>query len=287
MPQYAPRSARRHVRAGELLTIPICPSLRGWPAPGTAALSGFLPTARDVAGSRSRPSQDLPACPAARTWFAGRAGQARTADSNGGSNPTPATTSENGPHAAETRPSGPFPSCHAMYRRVSLRVDVAQWLRTYGVQRTAGRSGAYNSSLCRSAPVLSRYPGARAARLTDVPDTPAGRFGSSPSCSRWAAGWPCSCLRPGRAAGSARAMPSRLLLRRWPSARRCRWDGRPVGFQNSATDADLGFYATRSYSLMKPPRTGRRWIRSWERSAAGWSGRGGWSWRLRWGRRPL
>ena len=25
---------------------PICPSLRGWPAPGTAALSGFPPTAR-------------------------------------------------------------------------------------------------------------------------------------------------------------------------------------------------------------------------------------------------
>jgi len=31
-----------------------------------------------------------------------------------GSNPTPATTSENGPLAAETRPGGPFPSRHAM-----------------------------------------------------------------------------------------------------------------------------------------------------------------------------
>jgi Integrase core domain len=51
----------------------------------------------------------------------------------------------------------------------------------------------------------------------------------------------------------------------------------PVGFQNSATGPDLGFYAARSYSLMRPPRTGRRLIRSWERSAAGWSGRGGWS----------
>ncbi len=28
-----------------------------------------------------------------------------------GSNPTPATTCENGPLAAETRPGGPFPSC--------------------------------------------------------------------------------------------------------------------------------------------------------------------------------
>jgi hypothetical protein len=45
--------------------------------------------------------------------------------------------------------------------------------------------------------------------------------------------------------------------------------GRPVGFRNSATSSDLGFYAARSYSLMKPPRTGRRLIRSWERSAAG------------------
>jgi len=54
------------------------------------------------------------------------------------------------------------------------------------------------------------------------------------------------------------------------------------GVQNSATGLDRGFYAARSYSLIRPPRTGRRLIRSWERSAAGWSGRGGWSWRLRW-----
>ncbi len=32
---------------------------------------------------------------------------------------------------------------------------------------------------------------------------------------------------------------------------------------------DLGFYPARSYSLRRPPRTGRRWIRSWERSATG------------------
>ena len=60
-----------------------------------------------------------------------------------------------------------------------------------------------------------------------------------------------------------------------------------VGFRNSAMGLDLGFYAARSYSLMKPPRTGRRLIRSRERSATGWSGRGGRSCRLRWGRRPL
>jgi len=42
-----------------------------------------------------------------------------------------------------------------------------------------------------------------------------------------------------------------------------------VGFQNSAAGPDLGFYAARSYSLMRPPRTGRRMIRSAARSAAG------------------
>src|SRR3982074_1389864 len=65
-----------------------------------------------------------------------------------GSNPTPATTCEKGPLAAETRPTGPFPSCQAMYQRVSPWVDVAQWLRTYGVQRWGRTSGAQNRSLC-------------------------------------------------------------------------------------------------------------------------------------------
>ena len=40
-----------------------------------------------------------------------------------------------------------------------------------------------------------------------------GSAGSSPSCSRRAAGWPCSYPRPGRAAGSARAISSRLPRR--------------------------------------------------------------------------
>ncbi len=57
--------------------------------------------------------------------------------------------------------------------------------------------------------------------------------------------------------------------------------------QNSAMGLDLAFYALRSYSLIRPPRTGRRLIRCRERSATGWSGRGGRSWRPRWGRRPL
>ena len=63
--------------------------------------------------------------------------------------------------------------------------------------------------------------------------------------------------------------------------------GHPVGFQNSATGADLRFQAARSYSLISPPRTGRRLIRWRSRSGAGWSGRGGRSCSARCGRRPL
>jgi hypothetical protein len=36
-----------------------------------------------------------------------------------------------------------------------------------------------------------------------------------------------------------------------------------VGFQNSVTGLDLGFYAARSYSLMSLPSTVRRLIRLW------------------------
>ena len=49
----------------------------------------------------------------------------------------------------------------------------------------------------------------------------------------------------------------------------------PVGCQNLAIVAGQAFQAARSYSLMRPPRTGRRLIFFWERSATGGSGRGG------------
>ena len=76
----------------------------------------------------------------------------------------------------------------------------------------------------------------------------------------------------------------------WSTRRRCAAPRpalpAPVGFRNSAIGPDLGIYTARLYSLMRPPRTGRRLICSWERSATGWSGRDGRSCRLRWGRRP-
>lgn len=53
------------------------------------------------------------------------------------------------------------------------------------------------------------------------------------------------------------------------------FEARPVRCQNSATGLDLGVYAARWYWLMRPPGTGRRLIRSWERSATDSPGRGG------------
>ena len=98
-----------------------------------------------------------------------------------------------------------------------------------------------------------------------------------------------SGIDPARQTGPTWFSVPALSGRRNPGERLFRGRGgrRRVGFQNSATRRDLGFYAARSYSLMRPPRTGRRLIRCWERSATGWSDRGGRSWRLRWGRLPL
>jgi hypothetical protein len=87
-----------------------------------------------------------------------------------GSNPTPATTCENGLLAAETRPGGPFPSRHAVYQGASLRVDARQWLRTYSGQRPGGTSGSYNRSLRRSA-----GPDWRGEHVSGVPEP--GRIG--------------------------------------------------------------------------------------------------------------
>ena len=92
-----------------------------------------------------------------------------------GSNPTPATPWENGPLAAETRPGGPFSSCHHVYQHVSLRVDAWQWLRTYGVQRPGGTSGPHNRSLCQSASVLSSYSAPDCSPDWGMPRIPVGR----------------------------------------------------------------------------------------------------------------
>src|SRR3954447_9204872 len=50
---------------------------------------------------------------------------------------------------------------------------------------------------------------------------------------------------------------------------------RRVGFQNSASVSDQRFQTAGSYSLMSPPRTGRRRILPWAGWGTGSPGRGG------------
>src|ERR1700750_866962 len=81
--------------------------------------------------------------------------------------------------------------------------------------------------------------------------------------------------------GDERGPPGALPEADWPATaagRRNRhvcdepdphWTVTRVGFQNLAAGPDRGFYAARSYSLMRPPRTGRHLIRFRERSATG------------------
>ena len=61
----------------------------------------------------------------------------------------------------------------------------------------------------------------------------------------------------------------------------------PVGFQNAAMRPDQRFHAAASYSLIKPPRMGRRQIMARIGSRTGASGRGGRNFSDRCGRRLL
>ena len=65
-----------------------------------------------------------------------------------GSNPTPATTCENGPLAAETRPWGRFLLCHAAYQHVSLCVGMLRCPRTYSGRRPGRSRGRGHRRLC-------------------------------------------------------------------------------------------------------------------------------------------
>jgi hypothetical protein len=120
-----------------------------------------------------------------------------------GSNPTPITTCENGPLAAETRLWGPFLLCPAMCRSVSLRVDVSRCPRTHSgrrpgrqdgrcapsaVSRTATdmvRGGAHSGFACSAEPGVRL--GTRVPRLAGVPG---GQWGLAfpICCQRWRLG---------------------------------------------------------------------------------------------------
>ena len=74
-----------------------------------------------------------------------------------GSNPTPATTCENGPLAANSRASGPFPSCPAVCHRVRSSEEPGQRVQREGrststsarvVDELAGRGFAASRHAC-------------------------------------------------------------------------------------------------------------------------------------------
>ena len=178
-------------------------NVRGCPR----GVTDWCPGARTHGGQRRRSRRRMAVFAQVRAYVMGAGAEhCKTVGSAYvGSNPTPATTCENGPLAAETQPGGPFPSRHVMYQGASLRVDAWQWLRTYSGQRPGKTSGAYNRSLRRSVPVLSRYPAPRRAGLTGIYRASGRLVLRRPACDGRRAG----LVRPaaGQAAGSARAIP--------------------------------------------------------------------------------
>jgi hypothetical protein len=145
-----------------------------------------------------------------------------------GSNPTPATTSENGPPAAETRPDGPFllvTPCIAVCHRGSMRcgvhgriADGVRAARTVGAHRRLfhgrprqGPRGAHSGFAC------SAEPGAcartRVPRLA-APGVPGGLRGVCvPICCRGGAWWIDEFSGDSRAPGGWRRVARPAALR--------------------------------------------------------------------------
>ena len=138
-----------------------------------------------------------------------------------------------------------------MYRGVSLWIDAWQCARTYGVQRPGKTSGVYNRSLCRSAPVSSRFPGAGLRAHPDLPPCPgAGPCRSSPRSPAPVTWWrspaqAAPCLRRQQtapAAASWASWPAPATSRAVPTARpgRLLWPllSSPAASRPAATGRD-------------------------------------------------
>ena len=165
-----------------------------------------------------------------------------------------------------------------------LRREVEELVRTrqgepYLRERQARTELAQDQPRAEAAPGSARRPRGKASRApgrTRRPSRPSRGSGQRASVKIDLAAPQCRVPQARRR--TALMVPNDLGSSRGEEHLEPSW---PVGFQNSAMGPDLGFYAARSYSLMRPPRTGRHLIRFRERSATGWSGRGGRSWRLR------
>jgi hypothetical protein len=140
-----------------------------------------------------------------------------------GSNPTPATTCENGPLAAETRPGGPFPLV-LLLRHVSGCVTVG---RCVAVSTDIWRTAPGQNERCAkplALPIRARFVPFPGCRTAAHPGWPVLRRAAR---ARRRAGLVRTRGRGGRAAGSARAISSRLH----GGDRVCvaaHWDGRPA-----------------------------------------------------------
>jgi len=165
-----------------------------------------------------------------KCWSAGvtraeRAGCKTVGSAYAGSNPTPATTCENGPLAVNSRLGGPFPSCHAVCHLVALWTGVSRCPRTYSGRRPGRQDGrCAPSAVSRTATDgprrrrVSRLDasGIRARRRASVAGLRAGRHGAA-----IAPGW------------------TRLPLAPWPrghflrlTRRRCLRQGQPPHHRN-------------------------------------------------------
>ena len=116
-------------------------------------------------------------------------------------------------HVAATsscRPTSPYLLTGILHGRWH---GTLAWLRGQITDRTLARAGLPRS---RHRPCAGQLPGQAQDSINGYWRSVTGvchasrSAGSAPFCSRWAACWSCSYQPPGRAAGSARAIPSRL-----------------------------------------------------------------------------
>jgi hypothetical protein len=122
-----------------------------------------------------------------------------------GSNPTPATTCENGPLTALMRPAGPFRSCRAVYQHVSPWVDILRCPRTHSGRRPCPSRGRCNRRLSTDGHGLAALAACSGLTCAAGPDVHRGgppvRPGSSPGRGGWEGRvrwWPgrrCGALR--------------------------------------------------------------------------------------------
>ena len=143
----------RHNRSHRPRPRPFCP--HPWPAcpPASAAHGHVADGDGPEPRLRTRKRRSAAYSPGRRTEVCKTVGSAYV-----GSNPTPVTTSGNGPWLRK-RARGPFCSCHAVYRGVSPWVDASRCPRTYSGRRPCRQDGRCAPSAFHGRPRTGRAGG--------------------------------------------------------------------------------------------------------------------------------